>query len=294
MKMKFVHRLCLLAAMCVVVSCRRSGQLAEPAPRQEVYEVKGVVREVNPAENSLTIEHENIPGFMPAMTMSFAVKDPTLLREVAVGDRVKFRLAVTVTDSWIAGIAKIPGSIDPSTASVKPSDLSALDPGQVVPNFVLTDQDGRTIQLQDYRGQAVMVTFIFTRCPLPNYCPLMSRNFSVLQEQLHKQYPVKVHLLSVSFDPVHDTPAVLKEYAKKFEADPNDWSFATSTPAQIKSVAELFGLTYEMQGGSITHNLRTVLIDPNGRLVHVWKGNTWQLAEVTNMIMALVPFPASG
>jgi len=292
---KLLHRLVLLAAICVAAGCRRSGPPSgEPASRQTVYEVHGIVREVNPSENSLTIEHEDIPGFMPAMTMSFAVKDPTLLRELAAGDRVKFHLAVTETDSWIASISKIPGSIQPLTVSPKPSDASALKPGQVVPNFTLTDQNGRTIQLLDYRGQVVVVTFIFTRCPLPNYCPLMSRNFSVLQKEVQHQFPGKVHLLSISFDPAHDTPAVLKEYAENFGADPKDWSFATGTPAQIKSIAALFGLTYEMQGGSITHNLRTALIDPNGRLEHVWKGNAWQPAEVTSMIQGVLSLQAGS
>ena len=253
-----------------------------------MYEVRGVVREVTPPENSLTIEHENIPGFMPAMTMSFAVKDPALLKEVAAGDRVKFQLAVTETDSWIASIAKIPGLTQPFTAFAKPSGASALEPGQVVPNFTLTDQNGRTIQLLDYRGNVVVATFIFTRCPLPNYCPLMSRNFSALQTEVQHQFPGKVHLLSISFDPAHDTPVVLKEYAESFGADPKIWTFATGTPAQIKSIAALFGLTYEMQGGSITHNLRTALIDPSGRLEHVWKGNSWQPAEVTSMIQRIL------
>jgi len=291
---KLFHRLFLLAVICVAAGCRRSGPPRDPASRQTVYQVKGVVREVNPPENSLTIEHEDIPGFMPAMTMSFAVKDPTLLQEVAAGDRVKFQLAVTETDSWIASIVKIPGLTQPFTASAKSSDASALEPGQVVPNFTLTDQSGQTIQLLDYRGHVVVVTFIFTRCPLPNYCPLMSRNFSVLQRELQHQFPGKVHLLSISFDPAHDTPAVLKEYAENFGADPKDWTFATGTPAQIEYVATLFGLTYEMQGGSITHNLRTALINPNGRLEHVWKSNAWQPAEVTSMIQGILSAPAGG
>ncbi len=294
LSMKIVYRLFLLAVVCVVLGCRRSGQLAGPGPRQTAYEVKGVVREVNPAESSLTIEHEDIPGFMPAMTMSFAVKDPTLIQKLVADDRVRFQLAVTETDSWIVSIAKIPGLIEPSTASARPSEGPALEPGQVVPNFAVIDQDGRTIQLQDYRGQAVVVTFIFTRCPLPNYCPLMSRNFSVLQKELRQQFPEKVHLLSISFDPAHDTTAVRKEYAENYGADPKDWSFATGTPSQIKSVATLFGLTYEMQGVSITHNLRTALIGPNGRLVHVWKSNTWQPREVTNMIQGIQPIPSGG
>ena len=291
---KLFHRLFLLAAICATAGCRRSGPPRELASRQTVYEVRGVVREVNPPENSLTIEHENIPGFMPAMTMSFAVKDPALLKEVAAGDRVKFQLAVTETDSWIASIAKIPGLTPPLTASPTPSDASALEPGRLVPNFTLIDQNGRTIQLLDYRGRVVVVTFIFTRCPLPNYCPLMSRNFSVLQGELQRQFPEKVHLLSISFDPANDTPAVLKEYAENFGVDPKIWTFATGTPVQIKSVTTLFGLTYEMQGGSVTHNLRTALIEPNGRLEHVWKGNAWQPAEVTSMIQGVLSLQAGS
>jgi protein SCO1/2 len=154
----------------------------------------------------------------------------------------------------------------------------------MVPEFTLTDQNGRPIRLSDFRGKAVVLTFIYTRCPLPNFCPLMSKNFEALQERLSRAVPGKCHLLSVSIDPKFDTPEVLKGYAALYHADEKSWSFATGSEEQMNVVASMFGLVHEPESGMISHNLRTALIGDDGRLLHLWKSNVWTPYEVQRML----------
>ena len=159
-----------------------------------------------------------------------------------------------------------------------------MEIGARVPDCALSDQNGKSIHLHDYRGQVVLVTFIYTRCPLPNYCPLMSKNFASLQERLSKEFPGKFHLVTISFDPVFDTPKVMKDYTARYNHDEKTWSFACGTAEQIDYVAKLFGLLYRPEGGVITHDLRTALISPEGRLAHVWRSNVWIPFEVGRMV----------
>jgi len=140
------------------------------------------------------------------------------------------------------------------------------------------------VHLSDFRGKAVVLTFIYTRCPLPNFCPLMSKNFQALQERLSKAFPGKYHLLSVSIDPKFDTPEILKGYSALYHADTQSWNFVTGTEEQINEVASYFGLVHEQESGTISHNLRIVLISPDGHLVYLWKSNVWTPYEVHRMI----------
>ena len=156
--------------------------------------------------------------------------------------------------------------------------------GETVPDFQLVDQDGRAVRLSDYRGRAVVLTFIYTRCPLPNFCPLMSKHFAELEQRLNKELPGRYHLLSISMDPEFDTPAVLKEYASRYEARTADWTFATGDAGQIDTVAQLLGLYYVRENGLISHDLRTALFGPDGRLVHLWKSNVWTPYEVQRRV----------
>ena len=224
---------------------------------------------------------------MPAMTMPFVVKDASLLNGLAAGERVDFELAVTETDSWISRITKT--ATAPQTSGAPPfsatdREAERVQAGESVPNFTLLDQNGQPVRLSDFRGKAVVLTFIYTRCPIPNFCPLMSKNFQALQQRLEKAVPGRYHLLSVSMDPQFDRPAVLKEYAARFEADEKNWSFGTGSEEQINTVTALFGLFHEPENGLISHDLRTALISPDGRLVHLWKSNVWTPYEVQRML----------
>ena len=163
-------------------------------------------------------------------------------------------------------------------------EILRIEIGERVPDFTLTNQQGRAFRLADFRGKAVVLTFIYTRCPLPNYCPLMSKNFASLQKRFENEFPGRVELLSVSFDPQFDTPEVLREYAARFGAGAKNWTVATGSTEQVDFVTELFGLIREPAGGLINHDLRTALISPEGKLVQVWRSNVWTPYEVQRMV----------
>jgi len=213
--------LTLVGVVAAVVLGRRVQTAHHNQSDARRFEVHGIVRDVDPAGKTVRIAHDEIPNYMPAMTMSLPVKDATLLQKLEIGDRVQFELAVTSDDSWIARIEKIASETEMANASVNagvsPAELDAqrVKPGEPVPDFALLNQDGKIIHLSDFHGKAVLLTFIYTRCPLPNFCPLMTKNFAELQQRLSKEFPGKCQLLSVSMDPDFDRPEVLKEYASR-------------------------------------------------------------------------------
>ena len=252
----------------------------------QTFQVRGQIRSINAAEKTIRIAHDAIPNYMPAMTMPLPVKDPTLLNHLAAGQEVQFELRVTENDSWISQIQSLPSEAQATQAetgaggSLDDLEAERLRAGDLVPDFTLTNQDGHAIHLSEFRGKAVVLTFIYTRCPLPNFCPLMSRNFAELEQRLGKEFPHRFHLLSISMDPEFDQPGVLKDYAEQYAADPKDWTFATGDAAAINFVAKLLGLYFEKENGLISHDLRTALIGPDGRLVQLWKSNVWTPYEV--------------
>jgi len=282
-----VCAIALTAVVAAVFMKHSSTASASGAAAEQRFKVKGQIRSFEADAKTVHIAHEEIPGFMPAMEMPFTVKDPSLLKGLAPGDRVEFQLLVTKNDSWITALKNISGPAGPGVAvpaTAAASEEQPIEPGQQVPDFALVDQHGRPLHLHDFRGKAVVVTFIYTRCPLPNFCPLMSKNFASLQERFRKQLPGKVQLLSISFDPEFDTPETLRRYASLYQQDDKDWTFATGTPAQINTVTSLFGLIREPAGGFINHDLRTALIGPDGKLVHIWRSNVWTPNEVQRMV----------
>src|SRR4051812_14337685 len=217
-----------LAVAVSAVAIHRQAQVNKPAAQQkseQIFEVRGVVASIEPGGKTVHIAHEEIPDFMPSMTMPFTIQHPEQVADLSPGDSVKFKLVVSKDDSWVSAIDKQARLSPNSTRTEQPRDASAkVETGETVPNFELVDQDNAPLKLSDYRGSAVLVTFIYTRCPLPNFCPLMSNRFSELQGRLGKKYPDKVHLISVSFDPDYDTPPVMKEYGKHFGARTKTWS----------------------------------------------------------------------
>lgn len=249
------------------------------------FDVKGRVVSLEADGTTIHIAHEEIPDFMAAMTMPFTVQKSELLRGLAPGDSVKFHLVVTKEDSWISRIEKIGSATKPSAVVSPPaSSKLRIEVGQSIPNFHLIDQDGRPVELAKLRGKVVVLTFIYTRCPIPNYCPLMSKNFAELQERFGKKFPGQVQLLSVSFDPQFDTSEVLKRYAENFGANNASWNFATGTKEQVEYVAALFGLIKEPEGSGFSHDLRTALISPDGKLVHLFRSNVWTANEAETMV----------
>ena len=267
----------IILAALVAVSCSRG-----PEPKQ--YELKGQVLGVKPESQEVLIKHQDIKGFMPGMTMPFRVKEAALLNGIQPGDLVTATLVVGETEAHVSTLTKTGHQeldTPPATAS---SGFELLKDGEQVPDQLLVDQDGKPRPLSSLRGHRVALTFTYTRCPMPNFCPLMDRNFKELQQAIKKTPSLAdVRLLSVSFDPQFDTPPVLKEHAKQLEADPLIWTFATGDRDEITRFAAQFGVTVdraEQNPIDITHNLRTAVIDAQGRLVKVHTGNEWKPADV--------------
>jgi protein SCO1/2 len=291
MKTKIFFLLVIVIAAGAIASSlalthRHSGKagVTEAAATTRTFQVNGRVREITPATKTVRVAHEEIPNYMPAMTMPLQVRDASLLNGLRPGDEIHFELSVTESDSWISHLEKVSEGNAASVSASVSAPSSELQKGEQVPDFTLTDENGKPVRLSDFRGKAVVLTFIYTRCPLPNFCPLMSKNFQALQERLSKAFPGKYHLLSVSIDPKFDTPEVLKGYAGLYHADSQSWTFATGTEEQINELASSFGLVREPEGGMISHNLRTALISPDGHLAHLWKSNVWTPYEVHRMI----------
>lgn len=276
----------LLAVAAALLMHHRNNSEAARAG-QQVFTLTGVVRSVDVAARSIRLTHEEIPGYMPAMTMPFAVSEAALLRGLTTNDTVRCRLVVTADDSWLDRIEKI-GAENPAptdlTARAAERELERVQTGERVPDFALTNQFGQRIQLSDYRGRAVVLTFIYTRCPIPNFCPRLSQNFAELQTRLQPEFAGKAQLLSITMDPGFDTPEVLRGYGERHAADFNVWTFATGSREQTDAAGALFGLVQESVGGLINHDLRTALIGPDGRLVHLWKSNVWTPYEVQRLV----------
>src|SRR5262245_56878740 len=225
---------------------------------------------------------------MPAMTMPYTVKDEKLIANRVRGDVIDATLVVSEGSAWLSAITKTGTAPIPDDAPSKipaASGVSVLKAGDLVPDTSLTDQDGKPLSLASWRGSAVVVTFIYIRCPLPEFCPLMDRRFAELQSLVSADPVLKgrVRLLSVSFDPDRDRPAALAQQADRMKADPAIWRFATAPPDVVDRFAATFGVNViREKDGTITHNLRTAVGGPDGRVVSVVDGNQWTAAQIVS------------
>lgn len=252
-----------------------------------------MVISVAPKVKSIEIKHEEIPGFMPAMTMPFDVKDTKELRGLQKGDSVSFRMLVTDTEGWIDHLQKIPDLATNAPVIAAPIRLREVEPlleGDLLPEYQFTNQFGEAITTTQFKGNALAVTFLFTRCPFPTFCPLMANQFAEVQQKLAtmSNAPTNWHLLTISFDPAFDTPSVLKAYAERYKYDPAHSTFATGALTEISALAEQVGLSFSRDAsGSINHNLRTFVIGADGKLRKIFVGNQWKSDElVDEMIKA--------
>lgn len=257
------------------------------------YEAQGLVRGLPPDHKTVEIEHEDIPGFMPSMTMPFELRDEKEIAGLTIGDAIGFRLNVKQRDSWIDRVRKIDSAQLhlPTPAPVTPpprsSGVSArLHEGDAMPAFKLTDQDGKPVTLETFRGHPFVLTFIFTRCPIPNFCPRMSENFADLQKMIQGASGelARTRLLSISFDPEYDTPKILQEYGQHAGADFALWSFASGEPAEIARLTKGFSVLVQPESGTISHSLATALVDREGKIAKIWRGNGWKPTDVSNEI----------
>ncbi len=255
------------------------------------FPIEGRVIAVDPAAHTITLDHHEVVGYMKAMTMAFDVHDAWVFGVVHPGDTVQATLVVA-DDAYLENVAvtESRGAADLSTTS--PTHLPQK--GEEVPDLHFLNQEGRAIHLAQFRGEPLLVTFFYSRCPLPDYCIRMSNNFAEIAQTLQKSNPAayaKLQMLSISIDPEFDDPKVLRAYGKSYagSVDPSlkRWSFATGKATEIRRAAEYFGLSYETQNGRIVHDLRTALVDADGKIAEFYSGNQWKPADLALQIEAL-------
>ena len=258
------------------------------------YDVKGRVAGIDDGGRTLIVEHEEIPGYMSAMTMPLPA-DPSTTASLEPGDAIEFELVVSDDSTWIGSVESLPDTAvarhpaqttQPMPASMSLGDGSQpLREGDQVPaDLTLLDHTGTPIQMADFRGRAVILTFIYTSCPLPDYCPLMSKHFATLQPMLREKFGDQAHLLSISFDPDTDTPAVLRGYAASYTDRLDTWTFATGDTSQVNRATSLFQVYTKPEAGEITHNLVTAVIRPDGTVQRLFRGNEWTPEEIVRSL----------
>ena len=276
----------ILLVLSAIAACRQ-------APPVRQFTLVGQVLAVAPERSEITIKHQDIENFMPGMTMPFKVQDPALLRDRAPGDLVTATLVVEEVGAYLSTLTKT-GSA-PVTETPPAPVAAGIKPGDVVADAAFVDQDGTARRLADWRGHRLALTFMYTRCPLPDFCPLMDRHFVAVQREMAKAPDLAdARLLTITMDPGFDTPPVLKNHAAGLKADLASWSFLSPGEAGAAAFFEQFGLIVERDesgGGNITHNLRTVVLDAEGRVAAIRTGNDWTPAQ---LIADLRATPAPG
>ena len=282
----------LFAAIAVLAGCGGSVKTDNASANAKRYPFKGRVTAVDRDAKKATVEHDAIPGFMEAMTMDFPVHADWVWDDLKPGSDIRAELVVdnAAKDPYYLENVGIVASADPN----RPVDINPnfAQIGQPVPDFSLTNQDGKKISLKEFRGKALAITFIYAKCPLPDYCIRMSTNFSDLAKALANDAELKerVRLLSISFDPANDTPAKLRAYGIGYLGnDPNAkfdvWQLAVGSDAEVRKIADFFGLRYEVDDADktqINHSLRTAVIAPDGRVTKIFPGNEWTVADLRN------------
>ena len=280
----------LLLAIVVVI-CAGLAEGCQSAPEKH-YSIQGEVISADPAKKLLTVKHGDITGLMPAMTMSYQVADPKQIEALQPGDKISADLVVSESKGRLEKIVLI------SKGDVKPTPGTTQripEKGDAVPDFALVNQDGKVIRFSNFRGKVLLVTFIYTRCPLPDFCPRMNENFRAVQKLL-QDVPgsmERAEFLSISFDPEHDTPAVLKHYASLYKKSaPGEksfnWQFAAPSMKDLPELAQFFGLVIQPAQAQIVHSLSTTVIGPDGKVEKWFSDNEWTPADAAQAIAAVI------
>jgi protein SCO1 len=270
------------------------------AQEHSQYLVSGMVLKVDRARNSFTASIQAIPGYMPAMTMPFEVSQAKDLDGLVPGAAVEFTLVVDQRSSHAERIRILRYQSveqDPLTAnrlkllnqiSTGAPAQNPLAVGATVPDFRLTDQKRRSVALSQLRGKVVAINFIYTSCALPNFCLRIANNFGVLQKRFKGQLGQDLVLLTVTFDPVHDTPDVLAQYASQWSADPATWHFLTGTVPDVQRVCRMFGVDFFPDEGLMNHSLHTAIIDRQGKLVANIEGNQFTAEQLGDLMQTVL------
>jgi protein SCO1/2 len=278
----------ILFSIGLFTACQKSATQTQPSSEAKRYPLKGTVVSVDKAKKTATVKHDKIENYMDAMTMDFPIREDWVWEDLTANSEIRAELVVDKDNYWLEKIGIIALPNPNQTPPPAREDVAQI--GNQVPDFTLVNQDGKRINLKDYRGKALAITFIYSRCPLPEYCILMSKHFSDLANQLNDNAELKdkVRLLSISFDPATDTPAKLKEYGRGYlgkdsKTDFTVWQLATGGEKEIKAVADFFGLRYEVDENDKTqfnHSLRTIVVAPDGKVQKVFAGNEWTPNEL--------------
>ncbi len=274
----------LLVAVAVTVTFARTRRSADTASATQTFEVSGLVVAA-PADGRVTVAHEAIRGYMPAMTMPFVLAAGT--PPLAPGDRVTFTLrvgaewsraenfVVTGRDAGVAG----------ATSATETPARDRLKKGDALPAFSLTTHRNEPFTLADLRGRLTAVTFVFTRCPMPEFCPMMVKRFQQLQREVEREPALRdVRLVSVTLDPAFDTPTVLDAYATAMGAHPERWRFVTGEPSAVAQLRKAFSIHVEKNGVLLDHTLATAIVDAQGRVAEIWRGNGWKVSDVLDVL----------
>ncbi len=248
------------------------------------YALHGRVISKSAETQQVTVDHDEIPGFMPAMAMPYQVKDLQGLNDVQPGDTINADVVErSQADYWLEHIEITDKSGRGKEAVTAPHELTI---GEKVPDVSLTNQDGAKLTLSKFKGKSVLITFVYTRCPLPTFCPLISSEFAAIHKDLGSspQAKAKTHLMSITLDPVYDTPPVLRKYGLAYLQDDasgfQDWDFVRTSPEDLRTLATAFGLEYYRQENQISHSMSTVLLSPDGTVAATWPGNAWKTDDV--------------
>jgi protein SCO1/2 len=279
--------LCGWALTLTMAGCYNSSRPSAAVQTGPVkqYTVKGIIVGTDPAHGEVTVDSEAIPGFMDAMTMPYKVKDQNVLQDLHPGDHMTGVLLVADNSTLLDQIV-ITAQAQPDYKPQAQYHVPA--PGDPVPNFRLTNQSGRQIMLSQFRGKALLVTFIYTRCPLSDYCPRISRNFASIDKNLQSDPALyrKTHLLSISFDPAYDSPAVLRSYGEAYTGNYTKekfghWDFAAPSKAELPKLLEFFDVgATPGENHTITHSLSTAVIGPDGKVAQWYPTNDWNPQDV--------------
>lgn len=269
-------------------SCHRTKPVATKR-----YPFTGRIISIDTQAQSANIDGDMIQGYMEAMVMPYKLKPASTLRQLAPGDSISAEVVVvdhdprdesTDADYWLENVKITAHAAQPPAGAAKTFHMPA--PREDVPDFSFTNQDGKHISLHQFRGKLLFVTFIYTRCPFPDFCPRMSSNFAEIYKQTASSPSLAdTQLLSISFDPGHDTPKVLRDYgfSVAHTHEPalfRRWEFAVPSAADLPKIADFFALTVKPEGGLITHNLSTAVIGPDGKIVKWYHGSDWQVSDL--------------
>ncbi len=265
----------------------------QAASTTKSYNVRGKVVSTNAATGEVTLDHEAIKGFMDAMTMPYKLKDPSIISELHPGDVITAKLLVSDTDAVLDQIVVVAQA----RPDYKPAQqFHVPQAGDPVPDFKLLNQDGKMIHLAQFKGKVLLITFIYTRCPLSDYCPRMSQNFADMDKTLSADPSLKekTHLLSISFDPAYDTPAVLRSYGGAYTGRYTKelfkhWDFAAPPQKELTDVTQFFdvGVT-PGEKKTLTHSLSTVVIGEDGKVLAWYPTNDWKPADVVEVVKKAV------